>query len=390
MCGNIGMKHLIIFLLISIVLAGCGTSLPSAEKSSDVSDEAYEVREDANTGETSASESTNNESSEQSGNTGTEVPSASRDIFAMDTYMTITCYGDRCEEALDAAVDEINRLDDLLSVGNEESEISLLNNSGSAVLSTDSSVMVETALDVYDTTNGCFDITVYPLMNLWGFPTLEFHLPSEQELEDVLKTVGSDKLLYDKSEHLLTLQTGMGIDLGGIAKGYSSDRLMEIFEEYDLVSALISLGGNVQCYHAKPDGSLWRCGIRNPFDPDNMSNLIGIVSVQDAAVITSGAYERYFTGEDGQIYHHILDPHTGYPANNGLSSVTIVSSSGILADSLSTACYVMGLEESVEYWKSYGSDFDMILVTDEGDVYITEPIQNRFTTNAALKIISKE
>ena len=141
------------------------------------------------------------------------------------------------------------------------------------------------------------------------------------------------------------------------------------------------------CYHKKPDGSLWKCGIRNPFKPDDMSDLIGVVSVSDCTVITSGAYERFFEDENGEIHHHILDPHTGYSANSGLVSVSIVSEDGMLADALSTSCYVMGLEKSTEFWKKYGSAFDLILVTQDGDVYITEPLKDHFSTNAPLHII---
>ena len=303
------------------------------------------------------------------------VLSASRDIFAMDTYMTIQCYGDQCEEAADAAVLEIERLDSLLSVGNPESEIIMLKGSGSAALSDDSAAMVEEALSIYDGTGGAFDITVYPLMALWGFIGGNPAVPDEDALHETLSKVGSDKLHYETAEKSLTLGDGQGIDLGGIAKGYTSDRLMEIFAKYQLRSAMVSLGGNVQLYQTKPDGYLWRCGIRDPFAGQDSNALLGILSARDCAVITSGAYERCFADENGTVYHHILDPKTGYPAQSGLSSSTIVSKSGMLADALSTACYVSGLDGAIQYWQTRSGDFDMILVTDEKEVYITRPLQ---------------
>ena len=255
--------------------------------------------------------------------------------------MTIQCYGDQCEEAADAAVLEIERLDSLLSVGNPESEIIMLKGSGSAALSDDSAAMVEEALSIYDGTGGAFDITVYPLMALWGFIGGNPAVPDEDALHETLSKVGSDKLHYETAEKSLTLGDGQGIDLGGIAKGYTSDRLMEIFAKYQLRSAMVSLGGNVQLYQTKPDGSLWRCGIRDPFAGQDSNALLGILSARDCAVITSGAYERCFADENGTVYRHILDPKTGYPAQSGISSATIVSGNGI-----ATAVFTVAEPES--------------------------------------------
>ncbi len=317
-----------------------------------------------------------------------DIPSASGEIFAMDTYMSITCYGDKCEEALNASLDEIKRLDELLSVGNEDSEIYAINENGSGSLSAETMEMVQKAISLAETTDGAFDITVYPLMELWGFTTGNFVVPEYAEIKNRLTYVGSELLALDEVNSTLTLSENQGIDLGGIAKGFTSGRIMEIFEEYDLVSGVVSLGGNVQCYGTKPDGSLWRCGIENPFEPEDDTSMLGVLSVADKAVITSGAYERYFTDEEtGETYHHILDPKTGYPANNGLVSVTVVSENGMLADGLSTACYVMGLEKSISYWQTYGNDFDLIMMTEEGDVYITEGVANSFTSDFTTYIV---
>ena len=249
--------------------------------------------------------------------------------------------------------------------------------------------MVTEALRLYDTTGGAFDITVYPLMDLWGFTTGKFAVPDAQELSALLAQCGSDKLTVNGDT--IMLAEGQGIDLGGIAKGYTSGHLMKIFEEYDLVGAVVSLGGNVQCYRTKTDGSLWRCGIQDPQDPENGSAYLGVVSVADRAVITSGAYERYFVDEaTGKTYHHILDPKTGYPAESGLLSVTVVSTDGMLADGLSTSCYVMGLEQSAEYWRNYGADFDLILMDENGEVYVTEPLSGQFTSDYKVHVISQE
>ncbi len=321
------------------------------------------------------------------GTSGAAILSATRDVFAMDTYMTLTCYGERAEEALAAAIAEIHRLDELLSTGKAESEISRLNAAGGGTVSGETKTMLEAALQVYGRTNGAFDVTVYPLMQLWGFTGDEPAVPDAAALEACLKKVGSDRLTL--SEDALTLGEGQAIDLGGIAKGYTSARLMEIFEEHGLTAALVSLGGNVQCYRTKPDGSLWRCGIREP----KGEGYFGVVSAADKAVITSGGYERFFE-EGGQTYHHILDPKTGMPAGTGLLSVTVVSENGTMADALSTACFVLGLEGSVDCWREYGAEegaaFDLVMMTDDGEVWITEGLREVFETECPLHVITAD
>lgn len=318
----------------------------------------------------------------------TDIPMASQELFAMDTYMTVTGYGEKCEEAVEAAVIEIQRLEALFSVGRESSEVSVLNRDGTAVLSEDIAVVIRQALDLYDSTDGAFDISVYPLMELWGFTTDNFKVPSSDVLKSTLEYVDASKIQYDAKTNVANLQPGQGIDLGGIAKGYTSDRIMQIFEEYDLVSGMVSLGGNVQCYLGKADGSPWRCGIQ---DPDDQDSLMCVVSVKDKAVITSGGYERYFTDEQtGKTWHHILDPKTGYSAESGLISVTIVSEKGMLADGLSTAVFIMGLDKSIDYWREHQDLFDMILVTEEREIYITEGISDSVSSDYPFNIIFAE
>ncbi|MBO4289949.1 MAG: FAD:protein FMN transferase [Lachnospiraceae bacterium] len=317
----------------------------------------------------------------------TEIPSATRDIFAMDTYMTLTCYGEHAEEALARAVEEIHRLDDLLSTGKADSEVSRLNAEGGGPVSLQTQTMIEEALRVYRRTEGAFDITVYPLMELWGFTGDSPAVPDEEALRTCLEKVGADRLKL--SGDMLTMGEGQAIDLGAIAKGYTSARLMQIFGEYELTSAIVSLGGNVQCFGTKPDGSLWRCGIREP----EGDGYFGVVQAADKAVITSGGYERFFE-EAGQTYHHILDPRTGQPARAGLISATVVSENGMLADALSTACYVMGLEDSADYWREYGAEqggtFELILMTEDEEVWITEGLKEAFTTECPLHVITAE
>ena len=174
------------------------------------------------------------------------------------------------------------------------------------------------------------------------------------------------------------------IDFGGIAKGYTGQKLAELFQEYGVSSALVSLGGNIQAIGTKPDGSSWKVGIRDP--KGGQQDYIGVLSVESQAVVTSGGYERYFE-EDGETYIHIINPRTGYPADGDLLSVTIVSKDGTLADGMSTALYIMGYEKACQFWRQHREEFNVILVTDDGKIHISENLKGNFQTEWELEMI---
>ncbi len=323
---------------------------------------------------------------ENEAETGDEV-SESRDIFAMDTYMTVTAYGTDAEAAVDDAEAEINRLDALLSTGDEESEVARLNVNKSGTLSEDGGYLVERALELYDETDGAFDIAVYPIMQAWGFPTKQFQVPQQSTLDALLPLADASKIQYDTAARVISFaQEGMEIDLGGIAKGYTSSRVVDIFKEHGITSGLINLGGNVQVLGTKTDGSDWRVAVQSPDDSDDY---IGVLSIRDKAVITSGGYERYFE-KDGVTYHHIIDPSTGYPAETGLKSVTIVSSDGTLADGLSTSLFVMGKEKAFEFWKKHSDEFDFILMAEDDTLSVSEGIAAAFSSDYDTEVIRQD
>lgn len=317
-----------------------------------------------------------------------DLPQSSRDIFAMDTVMSVTAYGEDAETAVSAAVDEINRLDTLFSVGNAESDIARLNTEKTATVSDETFSLVERSLDLYKSTEGALNITIYPLMEAWGFTTGDYRVPEQTELTSLLQTMQINGIQCDSNTKTITLPEQTQIDLGAIAKGYTSSRLMDLFAEYDVVSALVSLGGNVQVYSTKPDGSKWRVAVEDPFS-DSEDSYAGILSLQDQAAITSGAYERYFE-QDGVRYHHILDPSTGYPAESGLSSVTIVSADGTLADALSTALFVMGKDKAIAYWRAHTDEFDMVLIENNGDLTISEGLEDSFSSDKTYETVERE
>ncbi len=309
---------------------------------------------------------------------------ATQEVFAMDTYMTVTAYGSRADEAVEEAVSEIERLDALLSTGDENSEIAQLNVNKSAVLSEGGGYLVERAIELYDMTDGAFDIAIYPVMQEWGFPTKDFKVPDDTTLKELLTLADVSDINYDTTTREISFaKDGMEIDLGGIAKGYTSSRIMQIFDEYDIESGLVNLGGNVQTYHTKTDGTKWRVAVQSPEDD---SDYIGVLDVSDKAVITSGGYERYFE-QDGKIYHHIIDPATGYPADSGLKSVTIISDDGTLADGLSTSLFVMGKDKAAEFWKAHSDEFDFVLLTDDDKMYVSEGIADDYTSDYDYEVI---
>lgn len=305
------------------------------------------------------------------------------EFFAMDTVMTINAYGSNSESAVKAAQNEINRLDKLLSIQSENSEIFKLNQSKEMTVSEDTLTLITRSKELYTLTDGAFDITCEPLTREWGFYSgLKNKVPSQKAIETALEDVGAEHIKIENST--VTLDKNTSLDLGGIAKGFASQKAAEILKEYGVTSALMSLGGNVRAVGSKPDGESWSVAVT---DPDDNSKSIGTLKISDKAVVTSGGYQRYFE-ENGQIYHHIIDTKTGYPADSGLKSVTIVSENDTLADALSTALFVMGLEKSEQFYRKNSSLFGAVFVTDKGEIYITDNLKDSFMSEQGFEVIS--
>lgn len=319
-----------------------------------------------------------------------------KQLFAMDTYMEFTAYGKNSEKAVDAAIEEVQKLDAMLSAENSKSEVYALNEQGNLQATDDLAELILRGKEIYQETDGLFDDTIYPVMKLWGFPTGNYHVPTAAEVQKKLalvdgnkveiQTRDSDEKGRDSKEkaNFVTLGAYQQIDFGGIAKGYTGQKLAELFQEYGVSSALVSLGGNIQAIGTKPDGSSWKVGIRDP--KGGQQDYIGVLSVENQAVVTSGGYERYFE-EDGETYIHIINPRTGYPADGDLLSVTIVSKDGTLADGMSTALYIMGYEKACQFWRQHREGFNVILVTDDGKIHISENLKGNFQTEWELEMI---
>ena len=307
----------------------------------------------------------------------------SSDIFAMDTYMSLTAYGAKAEDAVTEAIHEIQRLDAMFSVGNTDSDVTTANMQGSATVSDETAYLVEQSLEISRKTDGAFDITIYPVMELWGFTTKNYKVPQADELQETLKRVSYENVSL--KDHELVLKNNAQIDFGGIAKGYTSSRVMQIFKEYGIEHGMVNLGGNVQTLGTKTDGTAWRVAIQSP---QGGNQYLGVLETSDQAVITSGGYERYFE-ENGVTYHHIIDPKTGYPSDSDLTSVTIVCADGTKADALSTSFFVMGLQKAESFYENTDLDFDVILLTKDNQIYISEGIAQNFTSDYTVNVLKK-
>ena len=302
---------------------------------------------------------------------------AQSQIFAMDTIMTLSLpyqgSEEPAQEILSGLGSMVQELEKNLSVTREDSEIHKLNEKGGqkTVLSPETAKLLSDTLTLCERTGGKLDITAYSAVKAWGFTTGEHRIPSEEELKALWENIDYTRLHMEGNT--LTLPERMQLDLGAVAKGYAGERLAQSLREQGVEYACLNLGGNVQTVGSKPDGTPWRIGVQDP----ETGAALGIVEVSDMAVVTSGNYQRYFE-ENGQRYWHILDPDTASPARSGLSGVTVITPSGLLADGLSTALFVMGLEEGHAHWQEY-RDFEAVFLTDDGEVYITAGLKDSFS-----------
>lgn len=302
---------------------------------------------------------------------------ASAGLFAMDTYLNLTAYGENAEAALEQAQNRIRGLESLWSVTDERSEIYAANHSGGTAVSVsgDTANLVRYALDMARQTNGSLEPTLYPVLTAWGFTTDSFQIPAREELDRLLERVDYARVSLQGT--VLTVPDGMQLDLGAVGKGCAADETAAVLRESGVTSALLDFGGNILTIGTKPDGSPWRVGVR---DPDSEGNL-GVLELNSQGVSVSGGYEKYFIGEDGERYWHILDPATGEPARSGLVQTAVVSDESKRCDALSTALFVMGLDKAVQYWREH-RDFEMILLAEDRTVYVTEGLSDAFSMGA--------
>ena len=296
-------------------------------------------------------------------NTKVGEKSHTAEIFALDTVISLTAYGENAEASVSAATQEIYRLDNLLSVTNSASDIYKLNNAkGEAVtVSSETYALLKTSKEVSLSTKGNFDVTIYPVMKLWGFTEDTQKVPAKDELSKALAKVYSENIILSENNTVKLINNAM-CDLGGIAKGYIADKAAAAMTNAGADYGIISLGGNVRTIGSKPDGEKWSVGIKDPAGDGYFATLF----TDECSVITSGAYQRNFT-EDEVVYHHIIDPTTGYPSKSDAVSVTIIGKDGAICDALSTAIYIGGSEYAAEIHRQH-KDFEYVILTKDKEV----------------------
>ena len=305
-----------------------------------------------------------------------------KQIFAMDTVMTLTAYGKHANEGLAAAASVINSMDAMLDPENPTSTTYGINhaNGANVVVNAQIAKMLSTAKTVYENSDGALDLSLYPVIKLWGFVDQRYYVPTYEELSVQLMRKGFDKMILTSypatGSWSVSFPAGTEISFGAIGKGCAAENAIGAMRQAGVESGIISLGGNVQTLGKKPDGGNWTVAIQ---DPNNTATWVGTVSVGEMAVVTSGSYQRFFEF-DRNTYHHIINPLSGSPTSNGLLSVTILCEDGTMADALSTAMFVLGETRALNYWRQYGG-FEMILITKSNNIICTKGLIDSFTAN---------
>ena len=301
--------------------------------------------------------------------------------YNLGTINEITLYditkkdGDRILKKCESILKDI---DNKMSSQITSSEVSKINNSsGDAYVkvSDETYYVIKQAINFSSISNDTFDISIGPIIDLWGIGTENANLPTKKQIKDALSLVNYKNILLDDNNKSIKLANKyMKINLGGIAKGYAADQIYEYLNEEKLDRALINLGGNIYVLGNKKINQPFSIGIQDPTKP--RGNSIGNIKVSNKSVVTSGIYERYFK-KNNKIYHHMLDPHTGYPFDNNLSSVTIICDKSIICDALSTTTFGLGIKKGLKLVESLDG-VDAIFITKDKKIYLSSNLKNKF------------
>lgn len=296
----------------------------------------------------------------------------------MDTFVTITVVSDsedKAETAIDNAFSTIEQFGKLINFFSDESEVSLINkNAGirEVKVSPETLNVIEKAIYVSEKSGGAFDPTIGPIMKLWDF--YKKVKPSEIEIKKKLPLVNYKNVIIDRDKSTVFLKKkGMLLDLGGIAKGYAADLAVATLKQNDIQSGLVVIAGDIRGFGLKPDGKPWNIGIKNPRQKNESDEIIAKIRLSDKAISTSGDYERYFL-INGQRFHHLLDPKTGYPANL-CRSVSIISDKGAFSDAFSTAVFIIGHEKGLNLVQETG--MDAIIIYNNGIIHTTPGLKGK-------------
>ncbi len=305
-----------------------------------------------------------------------EVEKHQSQVFAMDTVMLFTAYGENGPEALEAAESLIYELEADLDPETPGGSVYAVNAGAGQYVPVSEACMeiMLTSMEQYRATGGALDPGLYPIIRAWGFIGGTYRVPTLGELQGLLVDKNTDGILVDEESQSIYIPARMAVSFGAMGKGYAAQKALEAMEGAGVEQAILSLGGNVQTLgDTKPDGSAWQVAVT---DPRDTGAYVGILSIGEAAVVTSGGYQRFFE-QDGVTYIHIIDPATGYPVDNDLLSVTVVTEDGARADALSTSLFVMGAEEALAHYREAGG-FELVLITKDDRVIVTPGLSESF------------
>lgn len=303
---------------------------------------------------------------------------------SMSTFMTLKTYGKNSAKANLAVKKRIEELENCFSTTKSESDVYKINHTDSVfeIPHEETAELALYALEMAEKTGGALNPALYPLVKAWGFTTGEYRIPPENQILALLPLTDFRKIKIEErnspdlqKKFAISKPAGAMIDFGAVAKGFASDEAVKILKSCGIESAVLDLGGNIVAFGAKPDGTEWNVGIKNPWDGGTP---VAGLKIKNQCVVTSGGYERFFTGGDGKKYIHIFDGKTGRPVEDDLESVTVVSESGVYADALSTALFVMGTEKAADYWRSH-RDFDMILISKDRKIFYTDSLAGKIS-----------
>lgn len=356
-----------ILLAFVIFLSGC-----SVEKEPITSEETTGDKESSN-GYVRSESTIKNDAT-----TGRIITSQSS--YQIGTYITLSIYADQQvpDEAFDDFFELINYYENMVSKNIPTSEVSQINQNAGVqpvVVSSELMEMVKIGLGYASDSNGLFDVSIGSLVDLWGIGTENAKVPNEAELKESMATVDYKNIVIDEASKSVYLkEPGMIMDLGALAKGYIADRVKDLILEKGFDAAIVNLGGNVLTVGTKPNADFWRIGVRDPRS-DTVTEM-GILNLEDNSIVSSGVYERFFL-EGEMRYHHILNPKTGYPEQNDIMSVSIVSKNSVDGDALSTTAFLMGLEDGLKYVESL-EGIDAVVVMSDLSVYITSGLSEKF------------
>lgn len=296
----------------------------------------------------------------------------------MGTVCTVKIYDSKDTSILDKAFNRIKEIENEVSINKEATELDKVNSvSGinKVNVKDDTYTMIKEGKKYSEMSSGAFDITIGPLVKLWGIGTENAKLPTDQEINEKKALIGyKDLELNDSDKSVYLKRKGMIIDLGGIAKGYTADEIAKVLKANNVNKAIIDLGGNIFALGDSPKNVPWKIGIQNPYL--ERGGTIGYIEESNKSVVTSGIYERYFE-KDGKRYHHILSPFSGYPYDNEIAGVSIISDKSIDGDALSTTTFALGVDKGLDFInKIHG--VEAIFITKNKEVYVTPGIKNNF------------